>query len=417
MKKTIVLIMVFMLVMVSGCGSSDNSTTEKNTEAETVNEIITEEEPIDEKVKEYGGIKVRFPDDSWSIGAGMMGAVDLKKADHYYGEDYTMTVYYEDTEMDELIKISTSSDDIFEIEGDGYKLKGYLFKHTSPKTGEVSTNQCMFYPVSDSRTLCINVWLEDHGVKGLDKEDPEVQEIIKSIIELNGLASDDSASYSNDDVIASGTDSRQAEWKIMGDGVLTINCKDGIEGHTNSSEYPWFNYADKVESLVITGEISKIPALAFTGLSNLKSITIPDSIESFSISCFKGCKSLEAIELPSSLNDVDYYIFSGCDSLKEITIPGSIKLINNYDFASCESLSKVVISSGVETISIDVFDGCTSLSTLYLPKSVTKIDDFAFRDAPIKDIYYEGSEEDFAAITIGSNNESLQSANVHYNSY
>ena len=410
MKKVIVLLMFFILTMVSGCGSQDNNATVKSTESETQTELSTEES-IDENVKECRGIKVRFPDDSWSIENGMFGAVDMNKTNPDNGETSTITVWYEDMGIDDQIKITTSSlDKIFDVQIDDYSFKAYLFEFTSPKTGKTSTTLCLFYPIGDSRTLCIDL-------KGPDKEDPEVQEIIKSIIELNGLVSEDSVSYSNDDVIASGTDLRQAEWKIMGDGVLTINCKDGIEGHPNSSEYPWFNYADKVESLVITGEISKIPALAFTGLSNLKSITIPDSIESFSISCFKGCKSLEAIELPSSLNDVDYYIFSGCDSLKEITIPGSIKLINNYDFASCESLSKVVISSGVETISIDAFDGCTSLSTLYLPKSVTKIDNFAFRDAPIKDIYYEGSEEDFAAITIGSNNESLQSANVHYNSY
>ena len=216
------------------------------------------------------------------------------------------------------------------------------------------------------------------------------------------------------DVVAEGTDLMGAKWSIGADGTMTVKCDNAIESNLNARDYPWHDYADSVTSLMITGDITRIPSLAFSDFSNMKYLTMPDSVKYLDISCFKNCSALEEIKLPSNLESMDFFVFSGCDSLKEVVIPGTLKEISNYGFAYCESLRRVVISEGVEKINIDAFDSCSSLTELYLPRSLTYIDQYAFRGTLIKDLYYQGTKEEFAAITIMNDNEPLKAANIHY---
>ena len=55
-------------------------------------------------------------------------------------------------------------------------------------------------------------------------------------------------------------------------------------------------------------------------------------------------------------------------------------------------------------------------SGIVIPTSITRIDEGAFSDAAgLTDVYYEGTEEQWARIAIGENNEYLHSATIHFN--
>jgi hypothetical protein len=76
----------------------------------------------------------------------------------------------------------------------------------------------------------------------------------------------------------------------------------------------------------------------------------------------------------------------------------------------------VTISNGVTAIGMEVFKNCTGLTSVTIPDSVTKIDYAAFYGCSVlTDVYYTGSAEEWAQISIGSYNSNLTEATIHYN--
>lgn len=62
------------------------------------------------------------------------------------------------------------------------------------------------------------------------------------------------------------------------------------------------------------------------------------------------------------------------------------------------------------------FSNCNSLKNIYLSKNLKTVYNRAFGGInSIENIYYEGSEEEWNAVTILPNNDALKKANVYFN--
>ena len=97
------------------------------------------------------------------------------------------------------------------------------------------------------------------------------------------------------------------------------------------------------------------------------------------------------------------------------TIPSSITSIGNYTFYKCSSLTSIEIPNGVTSIGSGAFYNCSSLTSIEIPNSVTSIGGYAFYNCSnLTTINYHGTEEEFNAITIGSNNDYFENATVNY---
>ena len=82
-----------------------------------------------------------------------------------------------------------------------------------------------------------------------------------------------------------------------------------------------------------------------------------------------------------------------------------------------ENVAEVVIEEGATNIGRGAFCYRFSLKTITIPKSVTAIEYGAFYSSDrLQDVYYGGSEADWAKITIGTRNDPLKNATIHYNS-
>ncbi|MGN0479549.1 MAG: leucine-rich repeat protein, partial [Hominenteromicrobium sp.] len=82
------------------------------------------------------------------------------------------------------------------------------------------------------------------------------------------------------------------------------------------------------------------------------------------------------------------------------------------------SIITAIIEDGVTNIACRTFCDCSTLRNISIPESVTSIDYGAFYDcSALTDVYYGGSEEQWAAMvmTIGSGNDALLNAAIHYN--
>ncbi|MCD8128666.1 MAG: leucine-rich repeat domain-containing protein, partial [Oscillospiraceae bacterium] len=112
---------------------------------------------------------------------------------------------------------------------------------------------------------------------------------------------------------------------------------------------------------------------------------------------------------------IEYRTFYQCSGLLSVIIPESVTSIDERAFEGCSSLTSITIPDSVTSIGDSTFRKCSSLTSVTIPSSVTSIGSSAFRDcSSLTDVYYSGNETDWDAIEIGSSNECLTSATIHY---
>lgn len=192
------------------------------------------------------------------------------------------------------------------------------------------------------------------------------------------------------EVIASGD-----WWRLFNNGRFEVYCV-GDMPYSDAGQYPWrWDYIrEKITTIVIS-----------------------DSVTSVADSAFGFCYSLTNITLPKTLNIIGNNAFQSCSSLKSVTIPGNVSSMGSHSFGLCNSLTDVVIENGVTNIGNSVFNSSHYLKNITIPVSVTSIGNAAFYGCyALNDVYYGGTEAQWNAIEIGTDNSALTSATIHYNS-
>lgn len=124
----------------------------------------------------------------------------------------------------------------------------------------------------------------------------------------------------------------------------------------------------------------------------LSSVNLPDSIRGIGTSAFSDCSSLETMELPKNVSVIGTSAFRNCKQLTSITIPDEVIKIAEGTFQNCDSLKSVTIPVGVTDIENNSFQNCKSLT----------------------DIYFKGNKAVWNKISIGTGNDNLLHATIHY---
>jgi|GEM_PF-2449110 len=225
-----------------------------------------------------------------------------------------------------------------------------------------------------------------------------------------------------------------------------------IPNSVTSIGYSAFRYCDSLTSVTIGNSVTSIGNYAFENCDSLTSVTIGNSVTAIGNSAFCGCDSLTSVTIPDSVTRIDTHAFSACESLTSITVsasnkyyssdsygvlfnkgktkliqypigntrtsylvPDSVTTIGSSAFLDCESLTSVTIGNSVTAIDWYAFCDCTSLTSVTIPDSVTTIGYRAFDDCDsLKDVYYTGTQAEWKKISIGSENEDLTSATIHF---
>ena len=182
-------------------------------------------------------------------------------------------------------------------------------------------------------------------------------------------------------IIASGTCGKNLTWKLSGEYELIIEGTGTMYGFT-STDVPWFEYRESINSVVIAEGVTSIGSNAFCNTA-ITQITIPASLTSLSSSAFTGCGQLEAINVKNgnkTFESIDGVVYNEAKTMlvsyppgkksTTFTIPsGNTSLGSN--FIDSDYLTDIYIPSTVTTINPSAFNKCTSLMNIHVDSKNT----------------------------------------------
>ena len=201
----------------------------------------------------------------------------------------------------------------------------------------------------------------------------------------------------------------------IGNGVTSIGISafDGCDGLkavyiTDIAAWCEINFSDLLSNPLIKARNLYLNGVLVTNL------TIPDNVTSIGCYSFCGC-GLTSVVIGSSVTSIGKAAFDYCDALTSVTIGNSVTSIGENAFSFCFGLKSVTIPDSVTSIGDFAFGFCDALTNITIPSSVTSIGSSAFlMCSGLTDVYFLGTEEEWNAIEIGSYNEYLTDANIHF---
>ncbi len=142
---------------------------------------------------------------------------------------------------------------------------------------------------------------------------------------------------------------------------------------------------------------------------------IKDGTIAIANNAFDYCDGITIVVIPNSVTAIGRGAFAYCSNLIKVDMPNSITFIGDATFYGCSKLTTMVISHSVTVIGDYTF-WCCNLTSVIIPDSVISIEEGAFLGCSgLTDVYYTGTEEEWAKISIGSDNSYLTNATIHYN--
>lgn len=207
--------------------------------------------------------------------------------------------------------------------------------------------------------------------------------------------------------------------KYIGEGAFSrLETLDGVK-IPESTEQIWsdaFSECTGLTRIDFPESFLSIEDNAFLKCTNLAEVTF-GNVTGIGKAAFRYTALTEAV-IPESVTYIGEYAFSYCKSLKSVIIKGSWNTVPAFCFLGCEKLEKAELGEKTEMIDPLAFKDCKSLTEIYLPDSVQvlynqafqdsglekirvsenlrKIFVYAFKNAPLKEFYYDSTPEKFA---------------------
>lgn len=158
-------------------------------------------------------------------------------------------------------------------------------------------------------------------------------------------------------------------------GTLTISGSGAMNDYEYGNDYPWMDYRNSIQTIVIGDQITQIGWNAFpwTACSTIK---FGKNVRSIGERAFNGCRNLNGdLTLPDSVQTIGAGAFQGCEKLSgDLTIPDSVQTIGDSAFEFCTGLNgTLTLGKNLRTIGKKAFSGCAFTGSLTIPEGITEI--------------------------------------------
>ena len=250
--------------------------------------------------------------------------------------------------------------------------------------------------------------------------------------------------------------------------LRSVNIPQGVQ-----SIGPWAFFNTAIESIALPSGITVIDEHAFTDCSLLESISLPANLQTIGPFAFSGISATE-ITLPANVATVGERAFYECGNLKnvyvsadnpnfksvdgvlftkdgaelicygvdrtaasyqvpdgvrtvrasafsynktlqEVRLPDSLLTLQDWAFGHT-GLERIVLPQHVQRLGDNAFGECFDITEATLPVSLTEIGAGVFKGCSLADVYYEGTEDDWAEVSVGDDNGVLLGATFWYES-
>lgn len=209
------------------------------------------------------------------------------------------------------------------------------------------------------------------------------------------------------------------------------------DGVTSFGDYSFAN-CTKLVSVTIPEGVQEIGICAFFNCKLLEDVQLPEAVTFIGKSAFASCKMIEKVVVPEGVQSVEYGVFSECSELCEVQLPEGITDIGKSAFANCEKLTEIQIPETVDTIGQKGFYNCTNLESVKIPEGIAKVDSYVFQGCSalidvaipqsattiatkafyncgsIENVFYGGTQAEWAEVNTTTYNTNLTNAVVHY---
>ena len=127
--------------------------------------------------------------------------------------------------------------------------------------------------------------------------------------------------------------------------------------------------------------VTEICYTAFEGNEDITSVVIPDSVTTICDDAFSSCYNLTSVVIGNGVEWIGWGAFWECYNLTSVVFGNSVKVIGNSSFESC-NLTSVEIPKSVTKIERYAFSCCGNLKRVDLSNhtSVPTIESFVFYD-------------------------------------
>lgn len=211
-----------------------------------------------------------------------------------------------------------------------------------------------------------------------------------------------------------------------------------------------FARCSALEEINLHENITQIGDTAFYQCYSLRNFTFPSKVRYVNTEVLRYCYGLESVTFSPNAYEIDTEALMDCRGLETVNVPASVRYLYGKSFTNCVSLEKInidpankyyktvddvvysangknliyypaaktgsvfVVPDTTEKLNAGSFISAQNLAAVVVPASVTFIGDNAFDGYNIRDIYFEGTEEQWNGFWV-ADDEALKNVAIHFN--
>lgn len=181
-------------------------------------------------------------------------------------------------------------------------------------------------------------------------------------------------------------------------------------------------YAVLETNAVLTYHVTENSEITITDCNDdvTGELEIPSQIDGYPVTgiadhAFDYCKFSKVV-FPESIVSIGEYSFYDCDYLVSVSLENSnITKLSSNAFAGDGNLAEILLPAGLKEIEERALFWCSALTSIFIPATIDTIGNQVFAGClKLTDVYYGGSEEEWKVVEVGTNNQYLDSAKMHY---